>query len=245
MCRIGDSISAGCFVPAKQLAAAIDIEVMHSPGNAANVWWGAHCLDDWLHDGDRWDVITYNFGLHDLAMDNERIEPEQYAYWITNVTQRLANAVPKAKLIWVTTTPVPLGIDGNCNKSTLAGGCPPRKNSDPPIYNAAAEEAIKGSRAAARVSTLDLYTVVAKKCGAKYSLCPEGCMASRDPNGTWIGNCFQIPHNVHFLNPAWEQLAAAYVGAVARALKTDDEGTSTFGLDRLTTTHSRPTVRFP
>ena len=234
ICRIGDSISAGCLGPAKQLAAANGIEVMHSPGNAANVWWGAHCLDDWLHDGaERWDVITYNFGLHDLAIDNERIEPDEYAHWIANITQRLADAVPKAKLIWVTTTPVPLGIDGHCNKSTLAGGCPPRKNSDPPVYNAAAAEAIKSTPAAGRVSTLDLYTVVTKKCGAKYSLCPEGCTASR-ANGTWIGDCFQIPHNVHFLNPAWEQLATAYVGAVTRALITDDDVDSTFGrLDKL------------
>eukprot|EP01047_Picozoa_sp_COSAG01_P121189 COSAG01_NODE_49967_length_367_cov_2.511194_1_plen_59_part_01 len=44
---IGDSISLGCLGPAKQLAALHDIEVVHTPGNAANVWWGAHCLDSW------------------------------------------------------------------------------------------------------------------------------------------------------------------------------------------------------
>jgi hypothetical protein len=52
------------------------IQVIHNPTNAANVWWGAHCLDYWLSDSPaRWDVITFQFGLHDLALDNERVEP--------------------------------------------------------------------------------------------------------------------------------------------------------------------------
>jgi arylsulfatase B len=214
---IGDSISLGCLGPAKQLAALHDIEVVHTPGNAANVWWGAHCLDSWLHGAARWDVISYNFGLHDLAMDNERIEPDAYSHWIANLTQRLADAAPQARLVWASTTPVPLGIDGFCNKSTLAGGCPPRKNSDPPVFNAAAAEAIASTAAAARVSTLDLYSVVTKTCGVRYSLCPEGCTAHRE-NGTWVGDCFQIPHNVHYLPKAWDQLASAYVSAVVQAL---------------------------
>lgn len=114
---IGDSISYGCQGPALKLAAAKGIQLVHNPTNAANVWWGARCLDRWLggstaSTGARWDVISYNFGLHDLALDNERIEPDAYAGGLANITRRIAGAFPDAKLLWVTTTPVPEGIAG-------------------------------------------------------------------------------------------------------------------------------------
>ena len=48
----------------------------------------------------------YNFGLHDLARDNERIEPNVYTQLLANITQRLADAAPQAKIIWVTSTPI-------------------------------------------------------------------------------------------------------------------------------------------
>ena len=39
-------------------------------------WWGSHCVDGWLSaNPGRWDIVTYQFGLHDLALDNERVEP--------------------------------------------------------------------------------------------------------------------------------------------------------------------------
>ena len=42
---------------------AHNIQVISNPGNGANVWWGAHCLDGWLEDPSRkptdWDVITF------------------------------------------------------------------------------------------------------------------------------------------------------------------------------------------
>ena len=67
MGNAGDSISDGCFGPAKQLAAAHNVQLTHNPTNAANVWWGAHCLDGWLRLNGRpttnlWDIITFNFG---------------------------------------------------------------------------------------------------------------------------------------------------------------------------------------
>ena len=69
---IGDSITGGCMSNGlPTVAAGHDVQVTHSPGNAANVWWGAHCLDKWLGNASRWDVITFQFGLHDLALDNE------------------------------------------------------------------------------------------------------------------------------------------------------------------------------
>ena len=44
---------------------AHNIQVISNPGNGANVWWGAHCLDGWMTDPSRkpadWDVITFTF----------------------------------------------------------------------------------------------------------------------------------------------------------------------------------------
>jgi len=156
----------------------------------------------------------YNFGLHDLARDNERIEPDVYTQLLANITQRLANAAPQAKIIWVTSTPIPEGIGGFCNKTNGEGGCPPRVATDPPIYNAAAAKAIASVPAASRIETLDLYAVAAKRCGTQYSRCPEGCVES-SPR---VGNCYQIPLNVHFEPQGWAELSAAYMDAVLKAV---------------------------
>ena len=52
--------------------------------------------------------------------------------------------------------------------------------------------------------------LVTKKCGASYTLCPKNCDAS--------GDCYQIPHNVHYEQRGWADLVAAYMAAVLRAL---------------------------
>ena len=40
---------------------------------------GAHCLEGWVQAATRkWDVISFQFGLHDLGFDTERISVEQY-----------------------------------------------------------------------------------------------------------------------------------------------------------------------
>ncbi len=216
---IGDSISYGCLTPARAGVEAHDVQVVHNPTNAANVIWGAHCLSSWLGpDPARWDVITFQFGLHDLALDNERVEPALYGRLFANITERLAVAAPMAKLIWVTTTPVPLGIAGACNKTTGRGGCPPRRASDPPVYNAAAAAAVAGTSVAAKVEILDLYSRVVAKCGTNYTLCPANC-TERMVNRSHVGDCFQLPGNVHYTSSGWADLGAAYVSAVLRVLE--------------------------
>ena len=112
---------------------------------------------------------------------------------------------------WVTTTPVPLGIDGYCNKTTGQGGCPPRRQADPAVYNAAAAKVIAAHNAAAAASgqptvrTIDLYGVVTERCGATYARCPANCTGEDD--------CFQRPLNVHFFDVGWQALAQAYMAA--------------------------------
>src|SRR5262245_16074553 len=64
---IGDSISIGYTTDVKVLLEGV-ADVQHNPGNAAHTWKGLEQLNAWLGDG-RWDVIHFNWGLHDLRYD--------------------------------------------------------------------------------------------------------------------------------------------------------------------------------
>jgi len=129
---IGDSISIGYTKPVQQMLAG-EAEVVHNPGNAAHTWNGLEKIDQWL-GADHWDVIHFNWGLHDLKymkdgkMDlaGQRVSAlDQYK---TNL-QKLVSRLEKtgAKLIWASTTPIPEG----------AGG---RKKGEEIEFNAAAAE---------------------------------------------------------------------------------------------------------
>jgi len=75
--------------------------------------------DRWDFD---WDVIHFNVGLHDLKYLKDRkldrvngkqaISPEDYEKNLHSIVAYLKKLAPKAKLIFVTTTPVPKGEPG-------------------------------------------------------------------------------------------------------------------------------------
>ena len=67
---IGDSISLGYtgVVSAKLAGKA---NVIHNPGNAQGTKLGVEKLQEWLGDT-KWDVIHFNWGLHDL----KHVKPE-------------------------------------------------------------------------------------------------------------------------------------------------------------------------
>ena len=75
--------------------------------------------DHWNFD---WDVIHFNVGLHDLKYMKDRkldrvngtqaISPEDYEKNLNSIIAYLKKLAPKAKLIFVTTTPVPEGEAG-------------------------------------------------------------------------------------------------------------------------------------
>jgi acyl-CoA thioesterase-1 len=105
-------------------------------------------LSQWLGDG-KWDVIHFNWGLHDLRMDNtgkHQVPIAQYEKNLRELVTRLK--ATKAKLIWASTTPVP---EGNVN--------PPRKDSDVTAYNAIAKRIMEENG----VAINDLYTFAAPK----------------------------------------------------------------------------------
>lgn len=118
---IGDSISIGYTVPVRNLLAGK--ANVHRPltncGPSIN---GLRELDVWLGDG-KWDVIHFNFGLHDLKYmgpngenlyDPEKGHPQvpikDYELNLNSIARRLKKT--GAVVIWRNTTPVPPGSKG-------------------------------------------------------------------------------------------------------------------------------------
>lgn len=211
--QIGDSVSLGAKPLTFANLTAHGIESEHSPGNAASANNGAHCQRGWVQAGARrWDVISFQYGLHDLAFDVERISVQQYRALLANLTDELVavQEAQGAKLIWVTTTPVPTvptySVDGPCN---VTASClnPPRFDTDVRLYNAAAASVVAAANAAgAKIETLDLYELVIESCGGAAAYAANSCPG------------FQLPANVHFAAAGWKALADATVAAVLNML---------------------------
>jgi hypothetical protein len=124
---IGDSISIGYTAPTRKLleGKANVHRIMENGGPTTN---GVAKIKKWLGDG-KWDVIHFNWGLHDLKMDTGRHQVPIGEYEKNLSTLVAAMKATKAKLIWATTTPVP---EGKLN--------PPRLDSDVVLYNQAAKK---------------------------------------------------------------------------------------------------------
>jgi acyl-CoA thioesterase-1 len=138
---IGDSISIGYTVPARKALEKV-ANVHRIPENGGTTTNGLAKLDKWLGDS-TWDVIHFNFGLHDLKLDaqgKQQVPPEQYEKNLRELVKRLM--ATKAKLIWASTTPVP---DAQVS--------PPRKNADVIAYNAIARKIMEENG----VAVDDLY----------------------------------------------------------------------------------------
>eukprot|EP00051_Salpingoeca_urceolata_P028261 m.485908 g.485908 ORF g.485908 m.485908 type:complete len:302 (+) comp24063_c0_seq1:72-977(+) len=202
---IGDSISMGQKELVFNALTAHNVEAQHNPGNAASSNLGDHCLDAWTLASERsWDLISFNFGLHDLGYDTERINLDEYTLRMQSIVRRLSviQGQQGTKLLWVTTTPVPtVPVYGpGCNVTSRCLN-PPRFDADVRLYNKAANEIVAASNAT--IATLDLYSFVLKKCGGVgYTTCPG----------------FQLPSNVHYYPAGWQALANQTVPAVLAQL---------------------------
>ena len=117
---IGDSISMGYTLPTRERLK--DTANLHRPPtNCGPTTKGLEQLDAWLGEGE-WDVIHFNWGLHDLKYMNEggklvdvdkgkqQVPIDQYAKNLDELVQRLKKT--DATLIWRNTTPVPEGAKG-------------------------------------------------------------------------------------------------------------------------------------
>jgi acyl-CoA thioesterase-1 len=128
---IGDSISIGYTVPV-QRALAGKANVHRIPENGADTTNGLNKIESWLGDS-HWDVIHFNWGLHDLKVTPEggrQVPIDAYEKNLVALVARLKTT--RAHLIWATTTPVPEGKQN-----------PPREASDLPRYNAAARRVME------------------------------------------------------------------------------------------------------
>jgi hypothetical protein len=183
---IGDSISIGYTLPVRE-ALQGKANVHRIPANGGPTSNGTTNIDKWLGDK-KWDVIHFNWGLHDLKFvdDNGQLSNEQtgkhqipidkYEENLRELTQRLQKT--GAKLIWCSTTPVPEGAAG-------------RKPGDELRYNEVAAKVMKELN----VPTDDLYSFAQPRL--------------KD---------IQLPANVHFTSEGSKVLAEQVSKSISAAL---------------------------
>ncbi len=187
---IGDSISMGYTVPVRELLKG-KANVHRIPANGGPTVNGLKNLKAWLGDS-KWDVIHFNWGLHDLKYIQEdpskRADPKapgsHLQVPLDDYEKNLATLAAQlkatgAKLIWCSTTPVIEGSDGR-----VAG--------DESKYNEAAARVMK----AAGIPTNDLRAHA--KAKLKEIQLPAG--------------------NVHYTPAGYNYLAEKVVAAIEAAL---------------------------
>lgn len=192
---IGDSVSIGYTLPTRALLKG-KANVHRPPTNCSSTGHGLNYLKSWLGDR-KWDVIHFNFGLHDAKLPPEGVRhapPDVYEKNLRALVQQMK--ATGAKLIFATTTPVPNG--GNLS--------PTRRFGSVDQYNAVAKKVMAendvaindlNAAIAPHVAKLQrpndvhftdegsalLANQVAKAIGAQFGI---GTRASRRPNVIFI-----------------------------------------------------------
>ena len=194
---IGDSISIGYTRAVRRMLDG-EANVLRplnerrdGPSNCGPTTRGLEAIEEWIGPAE-WDVIHFNWGLHDLCYRNPTAENQgnrdkvngkqavpapQYAANLETLVSRLEQT--GAKLIWASTTVVPEGEIG-------------RFVGDDAKYNAAAAEVM----AKHGIPTDDLYAV-----------------SKEMPPELFVG-----PGNVHFTVEGYERLAESVARSVREAL---------------------------
>lgn len=95
---IGDSVSRGYTLAARK-ALAGKANVHRAPANCGPTSTGLKKLDVWLGQGN-WDVIHFNFGIHD-----RRTPVADYEMRLNSIVERLKKT--GAKVVWASSTPIP------------------------------------------------------------------------------------------------------------------------------------------
>lgn len=184
---IGDSISIGYTLPVRDMLAG-KANVQRPGTNCGPTTLGVKQLDAWLGEG-KWDVIHFNFGLHDLKYINEKgdlvavdkgkqqVSVDDYEKNLRMIVARLKKA--NATLIWCATTPVPEGAAGRAPGDELK-------------YNAAAAKVMKDEG----VAINDLHAFALPRLEK-----------------------IQQKRNVHFSDEGSKELAKEVAATIAAALK--------------------------
>lgn len=187
---IGDSISIGYTLDVRRLLQG-KANVHRPPVNCQSTIEGKANLERWLGEGE-WDVIHFNWGLHDLKylgpngenLANPKAEGSTQKVPIDLYRKNLSELVERLKktgavLIWRSTTPVPEGISG-------------RVPADEVRYNRVAAEVM----AEAGVETDDLWAYASEHA--------ERILRKRD---------------VHFTREGSAELAAEVAKSIEAGLK--------------------------
>ena len=186
---IGDSISIGYTLPTRELLKG-KVNLHRIPTNGGPTIKGLEQIDAWLGKK-KWDVIHFNWGLHDLKYmgpngenlfpkekgGKEQVPLAEYEKNLDRLLQRLKKT--KAKLIWRNTTPVPPGSKG-------------RYVGDSIKYNAAAERVMIRHG----VPTHDLFTLSRERMKE-----------------------IMLPANVHYTKDGSKALAESVAKVILQVLK--------------------------
>ena len=144
---IGDSISMGYTLPVRKNLEG-KANVLRIPENGGPSSRGIDKLTKWLGDK-KWNLIIFNFGLHDLRVMEEgkhQVEIADYEKNLTSIGQTLLKT--GAKVIFVNTTPVP--------KAAMKVV---RLDTDVVAYNASASKVMKELK----IPVIDLNAAVTPK----------------------------------------------------------------------------------
>ncbi len=123
---IGDSVSVAYTLDVrKKLAGVANVHRVPTNGGSTRTALGSYGLVRWIRPGDKWDVIHFNHGLHDLSyrFDDDRdkndqgeyasaangghpnVPPDKYEQNLRVIIGQLKQT--GARLIFASTTPVP------------------------------------------------------------------------------------------------------------------------------------------
>ena len=186
---IGDSISIGYTLPTRELLKG-KANVHRIPSNGGPTIKGLEHIDAWLGE-EKWDVIHFNWGLHDLKYmgpsgenlfskekgGKVQVPIEEYGKNLDRLVARLKRT--RAKLVWRNTTPVPPGSKG-------------RYVGDSIKYNAAAARVMIRHG----IPTHDLFTMSKKRMKE-----------------------IMLPANVHYTKDGSEVLGGEVARVILEALK--------------------------
>lgn len=188
---IGDSISIG-YTPFVNEMLKGEAAITHNRGNAQHTAFALTNLNAWIGKT-KWDVIHFNWGLHDLCYKNPQsknpnqrdkvngkilVPIDQYERNLETLVTRLEQT--GAKLIWASTTLVPEGEDGRFVGDDLK-------------YNAIAERVMK--KHGIRIN--DLHAL----------------------SGKFPPELFTAPGNVHYTPEGYRKLAAQVVEEIRTVMK--------------------------
>ena len=185
---IGDSISEGYTLPVRKLLQG-RANVLRIPQNGGPTKLGIENIEKWL-GSNRWDVIHFNWGLHDLMFfPDPKAEPVQYEKDRLELYERNLRVLMArlkqtgARLIWAASTPVP--------DQMSSPRSPPNRSAMVARYNEAASRVMKENNIQVNDLNAHITPVVAK---------------------------LQRAHDVHFGTEGSEFLAKKVAEEIAAAL---------------------------